>query len=126
MAVAAPAKWLGDGRAVDVLLTGTIRKGDVLLADGWLGIANSAGDSGDTISLSEAQEEWVFDVGASLSVAKGDIVYVTIASLTGQQPTLAGYSTSSGAGKYRLFKAVTAKDSNNFVRGILLGGLYTL
>lgn len=117
-----PAKFTSDGKSVDVKLGATVVKGDVVYAQGWLGIAQKAGDSDGYIALWIDEREYIFDVGGSLTVNKGDIVYVTPASLEGNKPALAGYSTSSGAGKIKLFKAVTAKRSDNTVRGTLIVG----
>jgi hypothetical protein len=113
-----------DGKAVNVTLSyDGIAKDDVVYAEGWLGIAAGAGDSGDEIALTIDRREYQFTVPAGLSVSKGDTVYITLASIgSGHVPADAAYSTSSGAGKVALFKATAAKDSNNMVTGILLPG----
>jgi predicted RecA/RadA family phage recombinase len=120
MAVANPAKFHSDGKAVDVALTSSVLAGDVIYADGWLGIAATAGDSGDDVAIAIDAREYIFDVGASLSVSKGNTVYVTVTTLTGHLPTLSGWATSSGSNRIRLFRATTDKDANNLVHGILI------
>lgn len=122
MATPNPAKFTSDGKSVNVRLGATVEAGDVVFVQQWLGIAVKGGNSDDYVALNVDHREYIFDVGASLSVLKGDIVYITTSSIEGNQPALAGYSTSSGAGKIPLFKAVTAKDSNNLVRGVLIAG----
>lgn len=122
MAVPGVTTFSGDGKAVNVPLTSTVKKGDVIYVNQWLGIAGSAGDSDDTIALIADFREYVFDVGA-LAVNMGDTVWVTVNLLTGHQPTLAGYFTSAGSNRIRLFRASEAKDTNNFVRGVLISGL---
>lgn len=110
-----------DAKSVPVSISYTVAKGDVTYADGWLGIANGDGVSGDTITLSIDGRAYQFSVPAGLSVAKGAIVYMDTAQVSGtHKPPDAAYGTSSGAGKIPLFKAMEAKDSNNVVVGRLL------
>lgn len=120
MATANPAKFHSDGGAVEVTVTSSVVAGDVAYVNGFLGIVTYAADSGESTNLDLLPREYIFDVGASLSVSKGDIVYVTVNSLTGHLPTLAGWATSSGSNRIRLFRATTDKDSNNMVHGILI------
>lgn len=109
-----------DGKAVNVTLTATVAKGAVIVVDSWVGVAGEDGVSGDTIALVADDREYQFLVPASLSVSKGDIVYITVATVTGHYPDDEAYTTSSGAGKVAFFKATAAKDSNNVVTGIML------
>lgn len=110
-----------DGKAVNVTLNaGDVNKGAVIVADGWVGIAAEDAESGDTLALICDDREYQFKVPAGLAVAKGAIVYITIATITGHYPDDEAYTTSAGAGKVALFKATAAKDSNNVVTGILL------
>jgi hypothetical protein len=110
----------GDGKAVNVDLLYTVAKGAVIYADVWLGLAGSDGESGDTIALVADDREYQFTVPAGLSVSKGDIVYITVATVTGHYPDDEAYGTSAGAGKIAFFKATADKDSNNIVTGIML------
>ena len=107
-----------DGKSVDVDLLYTVLKGQVIVADGWTGVAAGSGDSGDSIALIADDREYQFLVPAGLAVAKGAIVYVTVATVTGHYPDDEAYTTS--AGKVALFKATAAKDANNIVTGIML------
>ena len=111
------------GRAVDVTLNYTVDKGQVAVIEGWLGLTNASGDSGDKISLSVDQREYQWEIPPDLSVAKGDIVYITIATVTGHTPDNAAYTTTSGAGKRALFRATTAHytgaNGNRTVNGIM-------
>ena len=109
-----------DGKSVDVDLLYTVLKGQVIVADGWTGVAAGSGDSGDSIALIADDREYQFLVPAGLAVAKGAIVYVTVATVTGHYPDDEAYTTSAGAGKVALFKATAAKDANNIVTGIML------
>ena len=109
-----------DGKAVNVTLTATVAKGQVMVCEGWLGIAGENGISGETIALICDDREYQFLVPAALAVAKGDIVYVTLATVTGHTPQDAAYVTAAGAGVVALFKATAAKDANNMVTGIML------
>lgn len=125
MTVATGAQtWMdNDARAVDVSLTSAVDKDTVAYVEGWLGITNRKGASGDTVSLTVDNRAYQFTVPSGLAVAKGDVVYITVATLTGHYPQDSAYTTTSGAGKVPLFKAQKAKDSNNMVIGRLISGL---
>lgn len=109
-----------DGKAVNVDLLYTVGKDAVAYIEGWLGIAMASGDSGDKIALAVDDREYQFTVPVGLSVAKGAIVYITVATLTGHIPDDEAYTTSAGGGKLAFFKATKAKDANNVVTGIML------
>lgn len=109
-----------DGKAVNVDLTATVEKGRVIVADGWTGIAGSDGESGDEIALIADNREYQFEVPSALGVTKGDIVYITVATITGHYPDDAAYTTSAGAGKVAFFKATADQDDNDIVTGVLL------
>lgn len=114
------AYFESDGKAVNVTLTNTVEKGAVIVVEGWVGIAGSDGDSDDTIALIADDREYQFEVPSGLAVAKGAIVYITVATITGHYPDDEAYTTSAGAGKVALFKATAAKDANNIVTGVML------
>lgn len=116
-----PVTWFeSDGKAVDVDLLYTVTKGQPIVVDGWLGLAGGSGDSGDTIALVADNREYQFLVPNSLSVSKGDIVYITIATVTGHYPDDEAYTTTAGAGKLAFFKATADKDANDIVTGVML------
>lgn len=115
-----PAVLESDGKAVNVSLVATVVKGAVIYAQGWLGLAGGDGVSGDTIALVADDREYQFKVPAGLSVSKGMIVYITVATTTGNYPDDEAYTTSSGAGKWAFFKATADKDSNNIVTGVMI------
>ncbi len=119
--VAGTTTWFeSDGGAVNVGLTSTVAKGAVAVVEGWLGIVGSDGASGESVALICDDREYQFTVPAGLAVAKGAIVYITVATITGHYPDDEAYTTSAGAGKVALFKATAAKSSNNIVTGIML------
>lgn len=109
-----------DGKAVNVALTNTVEKGAVIVVEAWVGIAGEDGLSGETIALICDDREYQFEVPAGLTVTKGLIVYITVATITGHYPDDEAYTTSAGAGKVALFKATAAKDAGNMVTGIML------
>ena len=109
-----------DGKAVNVDLLYTVKKGQVAVVDSWAGITGESGDSGDTIALIADDREYQFYVPSSLSVSKGDIVYLEVADVTGHTPDDTAYSTSAGSGKVAFFKATRDKTAQNVVTGILL------
>lgn len=116
-----PTNFESDGKAVNVTLNaGDVVKGAVIVAEGWVGIAGEDADSGETLALICDDREHQFEVPAGLTVAKGAIVYITIATVTGHYPDDEAYTTTAGAGKVAFFKATAAKDANNIVTGIML------
>lgn len=112
--------FYSDGKSVEVALTATVVKGALAVVEGWLGLAAADGVSGDSINLLADNREYTFKVPAGLSVSKGNIVYITIATITGHYPDDEAYTTSAGAGKLALFKATADKDANNIVKGVML------
>lgn len=115
------AYFESDGKAVNVTLdAGDVAKGAVIYADGWLGLAGEDALSGETLALIADDREYQFKVPAGLAVAKGAIVYITVATVTGHYPDDEAYTTSAGAGKLAFFKATAAKDSNNIVTGVMI------
>lgn len=114
------APFESDGKAVNVDLLHTVAKGSVAYVDGWLGLAGQSGDSGDEIALVADDREYQFEVPTGLSVSKGDIVYITVATVTGHYPDDEAYTTSAGAGKLAFFKATADKDANDIVTGVMI------
>jgi hypothetical protein len=113
-----------DGEALNVdLVSNYVQKNQVIYADQWVGLAMESGDSGDTIALDIARIERVFEVPSSVSVSKGDIVYLDTAQTTGNVFADAAWGTTAGSGKVAFFKATMDKDANNKVTGIVLGQL---
>lgn len=110
-----------DGKSVTVDLLYTVGAREVAVVDGWLGIAAASGDSGEDIALTVDDREYQVVVPSTLSVSKGDIIYIEVADVTGHTPDDTAYSTSAGAGKFAFLKATAAKDANNVVTGIMLG-----
>ena len=109
-----------DGKAVNVDLLYTVEKGEIAVVEGWLGIAGGRGDSGDSIALAVDEREYQVVVPSTLSVSKGDIVYIEVADVTGHTPDSTAYGTSAGSGKIAFIKATAAKDASNVVTGIRL------
>jgi hypothetical protein len=112
-----------DGKSVNVTLSYSVEAQQLAVVEGWAGITFEAGESGEEIALDIAPVERQWEVPASLSVNKGDIVYLEVADVTGHTPDDTAYSTTAGEGKIALFKATTDKDDNNVVLGITLGHL---
>lgn len=109
-----------DGKAVNCLATAAVAKGSLVYIEAWLGIAGGDAASGESVAVVVDDREYQFVVPASLSVSKGDIVYITVATITGHYPDDEAYGTSAGAGNIALFKATADKDANNIVTGIML------
>lgn len=113
-----------DGDSVIVRLTSSVTKGQVAYIEGWLGVAAGTGNSGDYIAVEIMRHDYQFTVPSTLTVNKGDIVYVDVTVVTGHIPGSAAYFTASGSNRIRLFKATSNKNANNIVTGILLTGAY--
>jgi Uncharacterized conserved protein (DUF2190) len=112
-----------DGKAVNVTLTATVKKDQLVVVEGWCGIAGSDGVSGEQIALSVDNREYQLTVPAGLAVTKGAIIYIAVASITGHTIQDAGYVTAPAAGAVAAFKATSAKDANNVVTGIMLSSI---
>jgi hypothetical protein len=115
-----PTFFESDGKAVNVALLYAVAAGTVIYAEGWLGVAGESGLSGETIALIADDREYQFHVPAGLTVTKGLIVYITVATVTGHYPDDEAYTTTAGAGKWAFFKATSAKDTNNIVTGVMI------
>lgn len=98
-----------DGKAVDVTVSATVTKGDVVLAEGFAGIAMQDAVSGETIALEIAQREHEINVG-SVVAAKGAVLYLTSA----------GAITATVGSNKPFCKVTVAKDANNVVWAVLL------
>lgn len=98
-----------DGKAVDVELTETTAKGEVISIDGFFGITMAAGSSGDTVAIEIAQREHEISIPGELTANRGDILYLDSS----------GAITTTDSDK-PFMKVTVAKDANNYVWGILL------
>lgn len=113
----------GDGKSVEVTLSYTVAKDKVAYVEGWLGIANNDGDSDDLITLSIDMRSYNFEVPTALAVSKGDTVWVDITDTTGHYLDGTGYAKAASSNLIRLFRAEADQDTDDMVRGVLLGGL---
>lgn len=103
-----------DGKSVDVTLSYAISGEKPVAVDNIVGLPFGSGDSGDTVPLRSDGAVFRWQAPAGLALAVGDDVYVTLASVTAHDVPDAAYSTTSGAGKKRLFVVLTEKDSANW------------
>jgi hypothetical protein len=109
-----------DGKAINVDLLYAVNKGAVTYAQGILGIACASGASGGTIALAADDREYRVKVPSGLTITKGMILYITVATTTGHYPDDEAYTTSAGAGKWAFLKCTVDKDAGNVVTGVLL------
>lgn len=105
-----------DGKAVDVVysgsnagVTGDIAKGDIVVAEGFFGVAMNNAASGETVALEIAAREHEIKVGSGIAAAKGDVLYIDAN----------GVVTTSNSDKPFL-KVTKAKNSSDYVWGIIL------
>lgn len=105
-----------DGKAVDVVysgsnagVTGDIAKGDIVVAEGFFGVAMNNAASGETVALEIAAREHEIKVGSGITAAKGDVLYVSST----------GAITNTDTDKAFL-KVTKAKNSSDYVWGIIL------
>ncbi len=110
-----------DGKSVNVTLSAAVSRGDVVYADGWLGIAAEGGAAGESIALTIEPIEYQFTVPSTLAVSKGETVYIDTTDLTGHLPDETGYAKAAAANLLPLFKATSDQDANDVVTGIFLG-----
>jgi predicted RecA/RadA family phage recombinase len=109
------------GQAVNVTADADISAGQVAYADGWLGIAGSDAESGDSVALDISRREFQLQIPTSLDVVKGDTIYIDVADLTGNTPDSTAYATTSGGTKIAAFKATSdhwTYDSLRYVTAI--------
>ncbi len=115
-----------DGASVTVALVSTIEANMVVLAQGFLGISNESGNSGDSVAVSIRRNEYQFTVPSGLAVSKGDIVRIDTSAVTGTNiPPSGAYNKNAlSATNINLFKATEDKNgTTHVVCGILLSGL---
>jgi hypothetical protein len=100
------------GDAVERTLLGTAV--NQLVTDGeWAGILLESGDSGEVRAWEIKDSIYQWYVPDGLTVNDGDTVYLELADHTAGIPADTAYSTSSGAGKIPLCKALGAKVTAN-------------
>ena len=112
-----------DGKSVTLPITATVVKDRVVVIDGWVGVSNGSGNSGDSVAVGIDLVERQLEVPSGFDPAVADIIYVTIATITGHYPDDAAYTNSSGAGKIALGKVTVAKGSTDIVNYITLPNL---
>lgn len=112
-----------DGKSVTLAITATVVKDRVVVIDGWVGVTNGSGNSGDSVAVGIDLVERQLIVPSGFGPALGDIIYVTIATITGHYPDDAAYTNSAGAGKVALGKVTEVKDGNDVLRYITLPNL---
>lgn len=103
-----------DGKSVDVTLSYPISGEKPVAVDTIVGVPFNSGDSGDTVPIRADGAVLRWKAPAALTLAIGDKVYVTLASVTMHDIPDAAYSTSSGAGKVELFTVLTLKDADDW------------
>lgn len=113
-----------EGEAVTLTLTATVNAKQIAYINGWLGVTVASGASGQNIALEVCEKVYQITLPAALSaVAVGNIVYVTLASVTGHTPQTAAYTLTPGAGKQALCRVVEvygADSDGNYVVAALL------
>lgn len=107
--------------AVNVDLLYTVAKDRLIVADGWLGVADANGESGEAISMSINDVERQIWLPADFAGVKGDLVFITVATVTGHYPDDAAYTKTAGAGKLLYAKLTSDQDDNDIATAIVLG-----
>jgi hypothetical protein len=103
-----------DGLSVDVTLSADITGERPVAVSGIVGLPFGPGESGDTVPLRADGSVHRWQKPSALSVAIGDTVYVTLASVTANEVPDGAYSTSSGAGKKALWVILTEADDDDW------------
>lgn len=109
-----------DGDALNVDLTATVAKDRLIVAEGWVGFACDNGKSGDTIALEVATVERQIILPSAFAGVKGDLVFITVATITGHYPDDAAYTKTAGAGKLLLGKLTSDQDDDDVATFIVL------
>ena len=114
------APYYSDGKSVTLGITATVIVDQVAVIEGWLGVTNGPGDSGDSVALDISLVERQIILPAAFDPAVGDVIYITIATITGHTPDDAAYTNTAGAGKLALGKVTVVKDGNDVAEYITL------
>lgn len=95
-----------EGKAIDLVVPSgqTWTAGKPVFAQGWHGIALGAGAQGEAVAVEIEPSVHEVDLGASITGAKGDIIYINPST---------GALTSTAAAMRAFGKVVLAKDSTN-------------
>lgn len=101
------------GRGMAVALTATITAERLIYAEGWFGIAEQAGDSGETVGLNIDRQELQIELPAAFAGVKGDSVYIDTAQVTNHVPDDAAYSKTAGAGKRFVGRLTSDQDAGD-------------
>ena len=117
------APFNADGQSVMLTVTATVVADRVAVIDGWVGVTNGSGNSGDLVALGLDLVERQLIVPSGFAPVVGDIIYITIATITGHYPDDAAYTNSAGAGKVALGKVTVVKDANDVLEYITLPNL---
>jgi hypothetical protein len=122
MAVSTEIYKESDGQALNVTLSYPTQGKAVAYVNGWLGITERSGNSGEQVGLSIGRVEYQFEVPSGLAVAIGEVVRIDLTALgSAHTPPSAAYNKSAAsATNIDLFKATAAKDANNVVTGVLI------
>lgn len=113
------ARVESDGQAVDVAINHTINKGQLIVAEGWLGITTNGGVSGGVVAIAMDQREYEIEVPTGFAVAKGDLIYVDTTQVTNGVVNSSAWFTASGSNRRLLGRATRAHwtfDSKRFIR----------
>ena len=121
--VVGEAPYYSDGQSVTLDITATVITSQVAVISGWLGVTNGSGDSGTTIALDIGLVERQMIVPSTFDPSVGDIIYITIATITGHTPDDAAYTNTAGAGKIALGKVTVAKNDDDVLEYITLPNL---
>jgi hypothetical protein len=102
--------FVSDGDAVDVTLNRATLKGKPGYFQGFHGMTQGAGSSGDLVALEISNREHELVVGSGVSAAKGAILYIHFD----------GTVDATASNGVPFLKVTVAKDANNVVWGVIL------
>lgn len=103
---------LNTGKAADVTITSAVETGDIFVADGFAGINPRDAESGDTVAMNIEVAQFDVLLPASLSLTKGDSIWLNTADVTGHIPNDTAWGTSDGGAGWILYgRALTDQNS---------------
>lgn len=113
-----------DGDAVNVTLSYPVPgQKEPVYVQGWLGLAEGSGNSGESVALTIEHGFYQVLVPSSLTLNKGDVLYVILANVTAHVIPDNAWATSAAAGRKAFMKLSEAPEARSDGKQLIIGVL---